>query len=121
MMQTENQWRDKEIIPWLNSLAKQKLPIYWFIKEAGAIRGIPDLIICSNGLFFAWELKRSRDEAEKTSGRIVLQRYTCLRIQHANGQADIVHPENLEEMKAKILRTLSPIQNVLILPELASP
>jgi hypothetical protein len=109
-MQTENQWRDKAIIPWLESLAKQKYPIYWFIKEAGAIRGIPDLIICVDGLFVAWELKRSRDEAEKSSGRIVLQRYTCLRIQRAGGQAEIVHPENLEEMKQKILQRLIPTQ-----------
>ena len=109
---TENEWRDRKIVPWLNSLAKAGLPIYWFIKEAGAVRGIPDLVICVNGFFVVWELKRSRAEAEKQTGRIVLQRYTLTRVERANGRGRIVHPENLEELKKEILEMLSPTRRL---------
>ena len=81
----------------LDELIKKGHAIYYFVKEAGSIRGIPDLVGCANGQFFAWELKRDRSEAEKTSGRIVLQRYTLSRIEQARGIGRIVHPENLEE------------------------
>lgn len=102
---TENSWRDSKVIPRLEKMVKAGAPLYWFIKEAGSLRGIPDLIICANGSFVAWELKRSRDEAEKTTGRIVLQRYTLLRIQRAHGVAEIVHPENLED-NLRVLHSL---------------
>lgn len=81
----------------LDTLIKQGEPLYYFVKEAGSIRGIPDLVGCYNGLFFAWELKPSLYEAEKTSGRIVLQRYTLTRIHSAMGEAQLVHPDNLAD------------------------
>lgn len=62
-----------------------------------AIRGIPDIIICYKGRFVAWELKRSKYEANKKTGRIVLQRYVIGRIREAGGIADIIHPDNLED------------------------
>lgn len=109
MEQTENEWRDKKVIPRLEKLFKAGHPLYWFIKEAGSLRGIPDLVICANGSFLVWELKRSLAEASKTSGRIVLQRYTLSRVHRAQGLGRIVHPDNLEEaMNELMLILLSP-------------
>lgn len=77
--------------------------LYYFVKEALAIRGIPDIIGCYKGRFFAWELKRSRQEAEKTTGRIVLQRYSLGLIRKAGGLGEIVHPDNFQECLDNLL------------------
>lgn len=77
--------------------------LYHFTKEALSIRGIPDLIGCYKGRFFALELKRSKKEAEKTSGRIVLQKHTLGLINKAGGIGRIVHPDNWEEVLEEIL------------------
>jgi hypothetical protein len=106
---TENQWRDKKVIPRLEKLFKAGYPLYWFIKEAGSIRGIPDLVICANGSFLVWELKRSASEAGKTSGRIALQLYTLSRVHRSNGRGRIVHPDNLEEAMAELMTLLGPL------------
>lgn len=63
--------------------------LYFFKKEAAAIRGIPDLVICYRGKFVAWELKR--DARSKPS---VLQSYNVDRITACGGVALVVHPEN---------------------------
>lgn len=80
-----------------DKLIRHGKPLYYFVKEAGSIRGIPDLVLCANGQFMAWEVKTSQEEARRSSGRIVLQKYTVDRIQRAHGSAMIVYPENLEE------------------------
>lgn len=113
MSDTENEWRDKKVIPRLEKLFKQGYPLYWFIKEAGSLRGIPDLVICANGFFLVWELKRSLAEASKTSGRIVLQRYTLSRVHRAQGLGRIVHPDNLEEAMTELMQLLAPKQSSL--------
>lgn len=77
--------------------------LYHFTKEALAIRGIPDLIGCYKGRFFALELKRSSKEAAKKTGRIALQRYTLGLIRKAGGYAEIVHPDNLEQCLQALL------------------
>lgn len=66
---------------------------YWFVKEALALRGIPDIIACVNGTFVALELKRNKVEAMKNKGRIVLQRYNIDLINKSGGFALIVYPE----------------------------
>ena len=76
---------------------------YHFTKEALAIRGIPDIIGCYKGRFFAMELKRSEKEASKRTGRIVLQRYTLRLIQKAGGFGWMVHPDNLESVLEELL------------------
>jgi len=70
--------------------------LYYFVKEAVAIRGIPDIIGCYKGTFFAWELKRSEKEANKKTGRIVLQRHNLSKIKSSGGIGEIVYPENFE-------------------------
>lgn len=77
--------------------------LYHFTKEAAAIRGIPDLIGCYRGRFFAWELKRSAKEAAKLKGRIALQRHVLSLIRKAGGIGRIVHPDNLEECLRELL------------------
>lgn len=77
--------------------------LYHFTKEALSIRGIPDLIGCYKGRFFAWELKRSAKEASKTTGRIALQLYTLKLIRKAGGIGRVVHPDNFEECLSELL------------------
>lgn len=78
--------------------------LYYFVKEAAAIRGIPDIIICYKGKYVAWELKKSKweifyktKEGMNLHGRAALQWYTIQKIRKAGGVADFVYPENLEE------------------------
>jgi len=71
--------------------------LYHFTKEALSIRGIPDIIGCYRGRFFAWELKRSEAEANKKTGRIVLQKYVLNKITQAGGIGELVFPENFEQ------------------------
>jgi len=84
--------------------------IYFFTKEAVAIRGIPDIIGCTtSGRFFAWELKRSRWEVYyKTkkgikSGRSTLQWHNIQKIRRAGGIAEFVYPENLYEKLKELI------------------
>ena len=78
---------------------------YYFVKEAGAIRGIPDIIACINGKFVALELKRNKQEALKSAGRIVLQRHNIRKIHKAGGEALIVWPETWD-VALRILQNL---------------
>lgn len=89
----EKQFRDRKVIPFLS---KFKENVYFFIKEAKNIRGIPDIICCVNGIFVAIELKRNSCEAHKNSGSIVFQRYTMSKIDEVGGVSVIVYPENFE-------------------------
>ncbi len=81
--------------------------LYYFVKEAKAIRGIPDIVGCLRGHFFAMELKKSQSEAQKNTGRIVLQRYTLRQIGLAHGLGYLVHPDNLDEVLADLLKRCS--------------
>lgn len=61
------------------------------------VHGIPDLIICLNGLFVAVELKK---EDGKPSA---LQLYNIEQIKKSNGQAIILKPSQFEKFKQKVL------------------
>lgn len=91
----ENKFRDKVIVPFLKSHAPD---CYYFIKEAGSLRGIPDIIGSWNGVFFALEVKASAACAATNSGRIMLQRREIERIELAGGFASFVYPENVERV-----------------------
>jgi len=88
-------------------LVKMRLkstPELWhFTKEAASLRGLPDVVGLYKGRFFAWELKKSRSEANKKTGRIVLQRYILEQVRKAGGLAELVHPDNFEEMYRNLL------------------
>ncbi len=86
------------------SVLKEIDGLYYFVKEAAAIRGIPDIIICYKGKFIAWELKRSQAVANSKRDGHELQKYVIKKINLSGGMARIVYPENfkecLEELKS---------------------
>ena len=84
--------------------------MFHFTKEAKSLRGLPDIIGCYKGQFFGWELKRSLQEAQKQTGRIVLQRYILSLIQRAGGIGELVHPDNLDDKLRELLQS-HPKQN----------
>lgn len=97
---TENEFRDRKVRPLLESLPNS----YYFIKEALALRGIPDIIGVVNGRFFAWELKRSQKEAQKKTGRTALQDYILSKMKKAGGCARFVYPENLDDAFQELVK-----------------
>lgn len=78
--------------------------IYYFIKEARGLRGLPDIIGFLNGRAFVWELKRSEAEANKRTGRIVLQRLVLQKIKKTGCIARFVYPENFNECLEELRR-----------------
>lgn len=75
----------------------KEIPNTWVVKvQQQAIRGTPDLLICHDGIFFAWELKASNGRVSK------LQQFTLDQIDEAGGVARVVTPENFEDMIAEL-------------------
>lgn len=86
--------------------------LYYFVKEAAAIRGIPDIIICYKGQYVAWELKKSiwelyykTKKGMKLTGRTTLQYHTIQKVRKAGGKAYFVYPENLDEKMQELLKS----------------
>jgi hypothetical protein len=77
--------------------------LYYFVKEAAAIRGIPDLIICYKGRFIAWELKRSEKVALIWRDGHELQKYNIKKICDSGGIARVVYPENFKDSLEELL------------------
>ncbi len=63
------------------------------------MRGVPDYLICINGIFIALELKRS--VKEKTKG--TLQELNILKIRRAGGLAFFTYPENWDKTKEMLI------------------
>ena len=85
--------------------AKRQLKPYvvdgsiWYIKtNERAMRGIPDMILCVKGEFWALEFKRAAgiDPAK-------LQSYNLDSIHKAGGRAFLVHPDNWDTVLNLIL------------------
>ena len=72
--------------------------LYCFVKEAKAIRGIPDIIGVYNSVFFALEVKRNKAEASKRTGRIALQRYVMKQMRNCGAFVAFIYPENEDEV-----------------------
>lgn len=103
----EKEFRDKHVRPWL-----KLIECYYFIKEAAALRGIPDIIGCYRSMYFALEIKKNKTEASRRTGRIVQQRYELKKITDHGGFGAIVYPENFEEMKKNFLFCADKIQRL---------
>jgi len=88
MTQLESQFK-KKVKEDLDLLPK----CYYFVKEALSLRGIADIIGCKNGRFFALELKKNFKEADKKSGRIVLQKHYIGKIKECGGYGKVAYPE----------------------------
>jgi hypothetical protein len=66
----------------------------WFFKvQMVALLGIPDIIGCYYGKFFAWELKK--DPKSKPSR---LQVWCLNQIRKAGGIGEVVHPGNFDKV-----------------------
>jgi len=93
-MQKETRFKTK-VVTLLKSI-----PGLWIVKaQQVSIRGTPDLLICANGHFVAWELKVGANDLSD------LQRWNLANIKKAGGVARMVTPENLDEC-LEDLRTL---------------
>ena len=84
----ENKFKDK-IKKRLNLFPNS----YHFTKEAVSLRVIPDIIGCSNGKFFALEVKASRN-----SNKTEMQKHILEKIKRAGSFASFIYPENEEEV-----------------------
>ena len=87
---------------------------YFFVKEAKAIRNIPDFVWCYRGCYGTWEIKRSISEvyykngSEKTKGRVVGQRHEINKVIKAGGIGEFVYPENFDEAFKRLLKSPLP-------------
>jgi hypothetical protein len=86
------------------SVLKDINGLYYFVKEAASIRGIPDIIICYKGRFIAWELKRSQKVAETWRDGHELQKYNIKKIGDSGGIGRVVYPENFKECLEELLK-----------------
>jgi len=82
----------------------KKLDNCWFFKtDEGSVRGIPDIIGCIEGLFFAIELKHMRAKPDKR--RESLQKLTLRQIRMAGGLGYFkVDEENFRDVIARIAK-----------------
>lgn len=74
---------------------------YWVKIQQRALRGVPDILGCANGLFFALELKR-HEKAEITA----LQTKRLSDIANAQGESFVCYPENWEFVLDRIMLLL---------------
>ena len=70
----------------------------WFVKEAKSIRGISDIIGTVAGKSVYLEVKRSKSEANKNTGRICLQQYFLDKMRAVGAYASFVYPENIDNV-----------------------
>lgn len=92
----ERSFYQNKIKPWLDSLDN-----CWYFRLELGVFGMPDIIGCYHGRFFALELKRS--ELELSKPRTKLQGIILGRIRNAGGFGEFIYPENLEDMKALLI------------------
>lgn len=70
------------------------LPSTWFVKtQMRSVRGIPDILGCVNGYFFALELKKSAKENPDK-----LQQWVLEEIAEAGGFSIVTHPDNWDSV-----------------------
>ena len=87
---------EKSVVKKIRAFLDEQDDLYYFVKEAKSLRGLPDLIICKRGVFIALEVKRSASEID--SKRSKLQKYHIDRINKAGGYAFFIFPENMESV-----------------------
>lgn len=66
--------------------------LHFFSIQQASINGTPDILLCANGRFVAWELKK-----DASSKPTVLQTYHLDTIRKYKGVGEVVHPTNFEE------------------------
>lgn len=83
------------------ALLKQLPNTYVVSIQQVSISGTPDILMCVNGTFVAWELKRG-DDSHPTK----LQEYNLKKIKEANGIGVVVRPSNLEKEYSRLLELI---------------
>ena len=84
----------------------KKIPnLYYFVKEAGSLRGIADIVGLCNGHYFSLEVK-----AAKNSPRTKLQERHLRLVIAAGGFAEFIYPENCDEILKKLISHSNPSQ-----------
>lgn len=71
--------------------------IFFFKTQEVSVRGIPDVLICYQGMFYAWELKTEKGKLDP------LQEHVLNNIKLAGGIARVVTPANLDECMEELL------------------
>jgi hypothetical protein len=77
----------------------REIPNSWWVKlNDRTTIGLPDIVGCVAGVFFAFELK--------TKTKVTaLQAHTLKKIERAGGQAEVVTPENFDEVYDFVRKT----------------
>jgi hypothetical protein len=88
----------------------------FFHKEAGSIRGLPDIIGVANGHFVALELKKNKTEMRRRTGRIVLQKHWLQKFDHEKGYAQLTYPGDWNEKYIQLCNhcSVTPNQSSLL-------
>ena len=92
-MQPETKFKNK-----VQAKLKEIPGIVFFKTQELSIKGVPDIIGCLKGKFFAWELK-----AFKGAGKAKLQVFMLKRIRAAGGIGHFVYPENFDDCYQELL------------------
>jgi Holliday junction resolvase len=69
---------------------------FWYKTSDKFVRGIPDILGCFKGKFYALELKVGKNKATD------LQKYTVDEINENEGKAYVVYPDNFPEVLESI-------------------
>ena len=81
----------------------RSLPKTWWPEKTDSLsRGLPDRIGSVGGFFVALEFKINKSEANKNTGRIVLQKHRLEKIRKSGGLGFIVFPGNADEIYKKL-------------------
>jgi hypothetical protein len=99
-MQLETKFKE-EVRADLEALQKKYRRLWFYKTQEVAQRGIPDFVICADGLFVALELKATADDRAEP-----LQIYTLGKITQAGGMATLVHPDIWPMVKQKLVSHL---------------
>lgn len=88
----ETVFRQSRVIPFLKTLRSTvSFPV-----QSLAIRGIPDFLLCSAGIFVGLELKSEHGSLSS------LQSYNLAEIERCGGVAIVAFPQNWAEVKLQL-------------------
>lgn len=90
------------VVKQLKELKAQGAPVYWFFPATGGYgrSGVPDIIICAGGAFYAIECKAGKNNPTK------LQELEMSGINNAGGRAWVVNETNVAEVKDRLFFNL---------------
>lgn len=99
MQGPENKFRDNVLRPKLEAIEY----LYYFVKEAKALRAIPDIVGHIKGRYFMLEVKKDGSNSSLNHPRAKLQAYRMQQCRNRGGFAEFVYPENCDEIIKKLI------------------